>query len=178
MNQTGGLTLSVSATTRERRPGEEHGREYFFLSRGEFKRWVAEGRFLEWAEYAGNLYGTPERTVRENLEAGLDVILEIELKGADQVLDIRPDAVMVYIMPPSLDELERRLRGRNTDSEHAIRSRLARAEEEMALVEAKVQRGLPPLHYVIVNDSVKRAGAELAGIVKRIREEDEQTDCR
>jgi guanylate kinase len=173
-----GLTLSVSATTRARRPGEEHGREYFFLARDEFQRWVAEGRFLEWAEYAGNLYGTPALAVEENLAAGSDVVLEIELKGAEQVLIMRPDAVMIYIMPPSLQELERRLRGRKTDTEEAIRSRLSRAGEEMREVEEKARRGLPPLHYVIVNDRIGRAGAELAGVVTRIREEDEQADSR
>jgi len=173
-----GLVLSVSATTRTQRPGEQDGREYFFLERDDFRRWVADGKFLEWAEYAGNLYGTPALAVQYNLAAGLDVVLEIELKGAEQILRMRPDAVMIYIMPPSLEELERRLRGRKTDSEEAIRSRLIRAREEMAVVASKAQRGLPPLHYVIVNDRIKRAGAELAGIIKRIREEDEQTDSR
>ncbi len=180
-----GLVLSVSATTRAQRSGEQHGREYFFLERDEFRRWVADGKFLEWAEYAGNLYGTPALPVQENLAAGLDVVLEIELKGAKEILGVRPDAVMIYIVPPSLGELgqrvaelERRLRGRNTDSEEAIRSRLSRAREEIMEVEDKVRRGLPPLHYVIVNDRIERAGAELAGIIKRIREKDEQTDSR
>ena len=168
----------MSATTRTQRPGEQDGREYFFLERDDFRRWVAAGKFLEWAEYAGNLYGTPALAVQCNLAAGLDVVLEIELKGAEQMLRICPDAVMIYIMPPSLEELERRLRGRKTDSEEAIRSRLIRAREEMAVVAAKAQRGLPPLHYVIVNDRIKRAGGELAVIIKRIREEDEQTDSR
>ena len=167
----------MSATTRSRREGEENGREYFFLSDGDFRRWVQEGLFLEWAEYAGNLYGTPARAVEDSLAIGLDVILEIELKGAEQVLRIRPNAVMVYIMPPSLAELERRLRGRNTESEEAIRSRLARAREEMAVVEEKALRGLPRMHYVIVNDSVEEASEQLVGIVLGIREEDEQTDC-
>ena len=108
------------------------GREYFFLTEDVFKRWVRAGRFLEWAEYTGHLYGTPAQAVRENLEAGRDVILEIELKGAKKVLAQCPDALMIFIMPPSLQELERRLRGRKTESEAAIRSRLARAEEEMA----------------------------------------------
>ena len=86
----------------------------------------------------------------------------------------RPDAMMIYIMPPSLAELERRLRGRKTESEEAIRNRLARAKEEMATVEKKVEEGLPPLHHVIVNDSVRRAGDQLAVIIKRTREQDEQ----
>jgi len=178
MSRVPGLVLSVSATTRARRPGEEEGREYFFLSKAEFRRWIRQGRFLEWAEYAGNLYGTPAHAVRENLEAGLGVVLEIELKGAAQVLDQCPQAVMIYIMPPSLEELERRLRGRKTESEEAIRSRLARAEEETATVEKKVEAGLPPLHYVIVNDTVSRASEELASIITRTKDEDEQADCR
>jgi guanylate kinase len=168
------LVLSVSATTRGKRPREQHGREYFFLDDSEFKLWIAQHRFLEWAEYAGNLYGTPAHAVQENLDAGLAVILEIELKGAEQVLAQRPDAMMIYIMPPSLPELERRLRGRKTESEEAIRKRLARAKEETATVEKKVEEGLPPLHHVIVNDSVKRAGDQLAAIIELTREQDEQ----
>lgn len=174
MARVSGLVLSVSATTRGKRPGEQHGREYFFLDESEFKRWIERHRFLEWAEYAGHLYGTPAPAVQDNLDAGLGVMLEIELKGAEQVLAQRPDAIMIYIMPPSLLELERRLRGRKTESEEAIRNRLARAEEEMATVENKVEEGLPPLHHVIVNDSVRRAGDQLAVIIKLTREQDEQ----
>ena len=178
MSRVSGLTLSVSATTRPRRAGERDGRDYFFLSESEFREWIGAGLFLEWAEYAGNLYGTPALAVEKNLEAGYGVILEIELKGADQILSKCPEAVMIYIVPPSLDELERRLRGRRTESEEAIKSRLARAREEMAAVEEKVQWGLPVLHHVIVNDSVRRASDELAAIIKRTREEDEQADSR
>jgi guanylate kinase len=178
LSSTDRIVLSVSATTRACRAGEKDGREYFFLSEAEFGRWVREGRFLEWAEYTGHLYGTPGEAVRENLEAGRDVILEIELKGAKKVLRHRQDAVMIFIMPPSLAELERRLRGRKTESEEAIRGRLARAKEEMAEVEKKMLKGLPPLHYAILNDSVSRAGDELAGIIQRIREWDEQADHR
>jgi guanylate kinase len=178
MSHDPGLALSVSATTRPRRSGEVEGREYFFLSRPGFECWVRKGLFLEWAEYTGNLYGTPGKAVQDHLDQGRDVILEIELKGAKDVLAQRPDAVMIFIVPPSLEELERRLRGRKTESEEAIRSRLARAKEELAEVQNKVEQGLPPLHYVIVNDGVKRASAELAGIIERTREEDEQTDHR
>jgi guanylate kinase len=172
------LVLSVSATTRGKRKGEQDGREYFFLSRDQFARWIDEGRFLEWAEYAGNRYGTPAGAVRDNLAAGLDVILEIELQGADEVLAQCPEAVMIYIVPPSLEELERRLRGRKTESEEAIRRRLSRAKEELAEVEKKMLHDRSPLHHVIVNDDVNRAGEQLAGIIERIREEDEQADNR
>jgi guanylate kinase len=169
-----GLALSVSATTRPRRKGEEYGREYFFIGEDEFRKRIRCGLFLEWAEYAGNLYGTPALAVQKSLDAGVDVILEIELKGAEQVLALRPEAVMIYIMPPSLRELERRLRGRNTESEQAIGDRLARAREEIHAVKDKVRSGLPPLHYVIVNDSARRASEELASIIERTREDDEQ----
>jgi guanylate kinase len=178
MAQLSGVTLSVSATTRPMRAGEVEGRDYFFLTRQLFEERVLCGLFLEWAEYAGNLYGTPAHAVQDSLAAGLDVILEIELQGADQVLGMRPDAVMIYIVPPSLEELERRLRGRKTESEQAIRSRLTRAREEVAIVQEKERQGLPRMHYVIVNDSVNRASDELAGIIKQTRDDDEQADCR
>lgn len=169
------MVLSVSATTRPRRRGERQGREYFFLKGPEFHRWIEEGRFLEWAEYAGHLYGTPAAFVDASLAAGQDVVLEIELRGAAQVLAKHPEAVMVYIVPPSLEELERRLRERNTEGEDAIRSRLARAREELAEVEAKVRAGLPQFHYVIVNDTVERAGKELVEIIRKLREQAQST---
>jgi guanylate kinase len=171
------LFLSISATTRAMRPEEVDGREYHFLSKEVFTRWIRRGLFLEWAEYAGNLYGTPKKAVRENLEAGRDVILEIELKGAKKVLAKCPEALMVFIIPPSLEELERRLRSRGTDSEAAIQRRLARAKEEIPEVEKILGEGRP-LHYGIVNESVEQASDQLAGIIERIREEDEQTDRR
>lgn len=173
-----GLVLSVSATTRDKRRGEKDGREYFFLSRDQFALWIEEGRFLEWAEYAGNRYGTPAEAVHDNLAAGLDVILEIELQGAGEVLAHCPEAVMIYIVPPSLEELERRLRGRKTESEEAIVRRLARAKEELAEVEKKMLHDHSRLHHVIVNDDVNRAGERLARIIERIREEDEQAHSR
>lgn len=173
MSRVPDLRLSISATTRRRRKGEKDGREYFFLARDQFEHWVKEERFLEWAEYAGNLYGTPAQAVRQDRDAGFDVILEIELKGAEKVLAQCPDALMIYIMPPSLEELERRLRGRNTESENDIVNRLARAKEEIAEVEKKMGLNRTQLHHAIVNDSVNRASEELAGIIKRTREENE-----
>jgi guanylate kinase len=126
------LAYSVSATTRRPRPGEVDGRDYIFLSRREFERWIQEGRFLEWAEYSGNLYGTPERKVEEFLNEGKSVILELELQGARQVRVKRPDAVMVFVRAPSLEETRRRLTGRATESEAALESRLATAVGEVA----------------------------------------------
>jgi guanylate kinase len=126
------LAYSVSATTRGPRPGEVDGRDYIFLSRKEFELWIEEGRFLEWAEYSGNLYGTPEQKVEEFLNAGKSVILELELQGARQVQLKRPDAVMVFVRAPSLEETRRRLTGRATETEEALESRLATAVGEVA----------------------------------------------
>ena len=126
------LAYSVSATTRDPRPGEVDGRDYIFLSRDEFERWIEEGRFLEWAEYSGNLYGTPERKVDELLDRGKSVILEIELQGARRVREKRPDAVMVFVRAPSLEETRRRLTGRATETEEAMEHRLATAVGEVA----------------------------------------------
>jgi len=126
------LAYSVSATTRDPRPGEVDGRDYVFLTREEFERWIEEDRFLEWAQYSGNLYGTPEQKVEELLDAGRSVILEIELQGARQVRTKRPDAAMVFVRAPSLDETRRRLSGRATETEEAMKTRLATAVEEVA----------------------------------------------
>lgn len=126
------LAYSVSATTRDPRPGEVDGKDYIFLSREEFERWIEEGRFLEWAEYSGNLYGTPEQKVEEFLDEGKSVILEIELQGARQVRMQRPDAVMVFVRAPSLEETRRRLTGRATETEEALENRLATAVGEVA----------------------------------------------
>jgi guanylate kinase len=126
------LAYSVSATTRRPRPGEVDGRDYIFLSRKEFELWIEEGRFLEWAEYSGNLYGTPEQKVEEFLNEGKSVILELELQGARQVQLKRPDAVMVFVRAPSLEETRRRLAGRATETEEALESRLATAVGEVA----------------------------------------------
>jgi guanylate kinase len=173
-----GIVLSVSATTRPRRAGEVDGREYFFLSEARFDEWVEQGLFLEWATYSGYRYGTPKDAVQKHLEAGSDVVLEIEIEGARQVSEQCPQAVMIFIMPPSLAELERRLRGRRTESEEAIQSRLQRAGEEMAAVKVGGLPGRRKFDYVIVNDSVKRASKELIRVIERTREEDEQADCR
>jgi guanylate kinase len=147
------LWLSVSATTRAPRSGEEEGRHYFFLSREAFEREVAAGGFLEWAEFAGNLYGTPRAAVQERLDAGRPVLLEIELEGARQVRRSFPDGFQVLLRPPSLKELERRIRGRGSDSEEAIRRRLARAREEL--------RAEAEFDAVVVNDDLEQALTEL-----------------
>lgn len=126
------LAYSVSATTRKPREGEVDGRDYVFLSREEFEKWIDEGRFLEWAGYSDNLYGTPEQKVEEYLEDGRSVILEIELQGARKVREKRPDAVMVFVRAPSLEETRKRLMGRATEDEEALEARMTTALEEVA----------------------------------------------
>jgi guanylate kinase len=123
--------LSTSVTTRSPRPGEEHGKDYFFASRSEFADMVEAGELLEWAEFAGNCYGTPRKPVEQQIQRGNWVILEIELQGARQIARTFPDAIRLFIKPPSLEELEQRLRSRGQDSEEAIRRRLQRAKEEI-----------------------------------------------
>ena len=126
------LAYSVSATTRPARPGEVDGEHYVFLAREEFERWIEEGKFLEWAQYSDNLYGTPVGKVEELLKKGRSVILEIELQGARQVREKRPDAEMVFVRAPSLEETRRRLSGRATETAEAMETRLATAVGEVA----------------------------------------------
>lgn len=143
------LYYSVSATTRSPRPGEINGKHYYFVSRNQFEQMVASGEFLEWAEFAGNYYGTPRSAVEEQVRDGKIVILEIELEGARQIRSSFPSAQRIFILPPSLEELEHRIRGRGQDSEEAIARRLRRAKEEIdAASEFDVQ---------IVNDDFETA---------------------
>jgi len=154
------LAYSVSATTRDARPGEVDGRDYVFLTREEFERWIEEDRFLEWAQYSGNLYGTPEQKVEEFLGEGRSVILEIELQGARQVRTKRPDAAMVFVRAPSLDETRRRLSGRATETEEAMKTRLATAVEEVAARDE--------FDYEVVNGDRERARREMIEIMESI----------
>jgi len=151
------VTYSVSATTRARRPGETEGVDYHFLDRAAFEDMIARGEFLEHAAYVGDHYGTPAAPVDAALAAGRDVLLEIELDGARQVKAARPEAVMIFIAPPSLAELERRLRGRGTDGEAKIQRRLARARDEI--------RALREFDYLIVNDRLGEAAATLRAVL-------------
>ncbi|HEX7002864.1 MAG TPA: guanylate kinase [Trueperaceae bacterium] len=155
------LFYSVSATTRAQRPGEVHGQHYYFFDREEFERMIARDELLEYAEYVGDYYGTPAGPVRENLERGRDVLLELELVGARQVKQRMGEAVMVFIAPPSLIELERRLRGRGTDSEEKIQKRLTRAREEIKAVRE--------FDYVVVNDRLEEAAETFAAIIRAER---------
>ena len=149
--------VSVSATTRQPRVGEENGVHYHFLDVDTFHDWMAQDAFLEYAEYVGNFYGTPKRFVDEAMEAGRDVILEIDVQGALQIAHKRPDAVLIFIAPPSWKELERRLAARGTDTPEKIQKRLCRAREELEAAAG--------YDYVIVNDRVETAAQELEAII-------------
>ena len=157
MRRRADVRFSVSATTREPRPGEVDGKDYYFITREEFRRLVEQDALLEHAEYVGNCYGTPARPVEERLAEGYNVLLDIEVQGAAQVLAKRPDAVSVFFCPPSLAELERRLRGRGTDTEEKIRGRLETARREYARAK--------DYEYIVVNDDADKAAAELDAII-------------
>jgi guanylate kinase len=159
-----GLELSVSATTREPRSGEEDGRDYHFLSAEEFERRAREGEFLEHATYSGNRYGTLRSEVEDTLSAGHSVVLEIELRGARQVRDALPESVQVFIAPPDPAALRERLEGRGTDSAPAIDERLRTAELELAAQKE--------FHHVVVNDEIERAAENLERIVREELERD------
>ncbi|WP_016949895.1 guanylate kinase [Anabaena sp. PCC 7108] len=125
------LYYSVSITTRSPRPGETNGKNYYFISRSKFEQLVAQGEFLEWAEFAGNYYGTPRANVLDHIHSGKLVVLEIELEGARQIRASFPSALSIFILPPTFSELEKRIRGRGQDSEEAIARRLHRAQTEI-----------------------------------------------
>lgn len=164
--------LSVSTTTRARRAGEREGVEYHYVACEEFLRRVEQGDFLEWAEYGGHLYGTPAGAVWAQVREGRDVILEIELQGARQVMCRVPEAVVVFIAPPDLEELEERLRLRDTETEEAIRRRMDHARDEMdALARNAAGKG-QEFDYVIVNDDVDTAAEDLRAAVEEIRATD------
>ena len=151
------LYFSVSATTRAPRAGEENGVHYHFLTREKFEEWIAAGDFLEHAEYVGNLYGTPRIYVDQAMEQGRDVLLDIEIQGAAQVREKRPDVVRIYVAPPSWEELERRLVGRGTEDMEKVRSRLARGKEEFSAAK--------DFDYLVINDTVDHAVEELQAIM-------------
>ncbi len=148
---------SVSATTRTPRAEEQHGRDYHFLSRSEFERRVLAGEFLEHAAYGGNLYGTLRAEIEQILAAGKHAVLDIEVEGARQVRQTLPEAVQVFVLPPSGNELIRRLEGRRTEDRTAVRHRLDRADEELAAV--------GEYDYAIVNDDLKHAVAQVSAIL-------------
>ncbi|MEA5510651.1 guanylate kinase [Crocosphaera sp. UHCC 0190] len=143
------LYLSVSATTRSPRSGEIDGKDYYFLPRADFEKMIQQNELLEWAEYAGNYYGTPRAKVESQINLGNTVLLEIEVIGAKAIKQTFPDALRIFILPPSFAELERRLRGRGTDSEEAMMGRLDRAKEELEVSQE--------FDKTIVNDDLETA---------------------
>lgn len=153
--------LSVSMTTRTPRVGEEEGVSYFFSTNEQFERTIAEDGLIEYACYCGNYYGTPKAYVEEQLEAGKDVILEIEIQGALKVKEKFPESLLLFVTPPDAKELERRLVGRGTESEDVIRSRLARAYEE--------SEGIEAYDYIVINDKLERCVEEINSLVEAAR---------
>lgn len=150
--------LSISMTTRKPREGEVHGREYFFTERESFEEKIAQNGLIEYAEYCGNYYGTPRDYVEEMLTAGRDVLLEIEIQGMHKVKKMFPDMLTLFVTPPSIAELEKRLRGRGTETEEVIKKRLARAAEEA--------KGMEDYEYLVVNDDLQECVEEIHSIVK------------
>lgn len=149
--------LSVSATTRDPRPGEENGREYFFVSNEEFEKLIKEDGLIEHAGYVDHYYGTPRKFVEDKLNAGIDVILEIEIQGALQIKKRYLDAVLLFVMPPSAKELVNRLKGRGTETDEVIKMRLDRACEE--------SEGIENYDYIVVNDVLEDAVERVHGII-------------
>lgn len=150
--------LSVSATTRSPRPGETDGKEYFFKTKDEFQSMIDNNEFLEYACYVENNYGTPKNYVDEKLSEGKDVLLEIEIQGALKIKKMMPDAVLIFILPPSADELKRRLTGRGTETTDVIEARLKRANEEA--------EGIENYDYVLVNDNLDESAAALHELIQ------------
>ncbi len=150
--------LSVSATTRDPRPGEEHGREYFFVSNEEFEKLIRENGLIEHAGYVNHYYGTPRKFVEDKLKEGKDVILEIEIQGALQIREQYPDAVLLFVMPPSAAALKERLVGRGTESLDVIEKRLKRAKEESV--------GIEKYDYIVINDDLDECVERVHGIIR------------
>ena len=156
-----GICLSISTTTRLPRPGEQNGREYHFVDVPIFLERIGNGDFLEWAEVHGNYYGTSKGWIADQMTAGQDVLLEIDWQGAQQVRKVFPEAIGVFILPPSLEALQERLSGRGTDSPETIARRMAAARDEM--------RHVDEFDYVIINDDLQQALANLRSVVSASR---------
>ena len=153
--------LSISATTRSPREGERNGREYFFKTKEEFQRLIEEDQLIEYAQYVENYYGTPREYVERCLDDGKDVILEIEVQGARKVKEKIPEAVLIFVTPPSAEELRARLVGRGTESMEVIESRLSRANEEAVV--------MPDYDYLLVNDDLEQCVEAMHGIIQAER---------
>lgn len=155
--------LSVSVTTRQKRPGEREGVDYFYITQEQFEDLVAHNGLLEYAGYVNHCYGTPRRYVEEQMAAGKDVLLEIEVQGARQIKKLIPEAILIFVTPPSAEELRRRLKGRGTESDEVIASRLKQAKEEVKAVDE--------YDYIIVNDDLDQAVEDLHHTIQAAKNE-------
>ena len=161
------LEYSISMTTRKQRPGEVDGKDYYFVSREEFEQRIKDGKFLEHAEFVGNYYGTPLDLVEEKLQAGKEVVLEIEVQGALQVREKCPDAVFIFLAPPSKQALYDRLRSRGTETEEVIEQRVEKANKEFKLAYK--------YDYIVVNDTVENAADRIMAIIRAEHAKTERT---
>lgn len=153
------IVYSISLTTRLPRPGEENGKDYYFVDKETFLEKIANDEFIEWAEFVGNYYGTSKKIVEQQLQLGHNVLLEIEIQGATQVLSKVPEALSIFISPPSIEELEKRIRGRQTEKEEVIFKRLEKARYEMQFV--------GNYKYNVVNDDLDRVTQDVLDIIKK-----------
>jgi guanylate kinase len=160
-SQIDDIKFSVSCTTREKRPGEQDGVNYFYKTQEEFDSMIKNDELLEWAEFVGNKYGTPRKFVDETLESGNDVFLEIEVQGALQVMEKFPEAISIFLVPPKFEDLELRLRQRGTESEEVLHQRLTKAREEMKFVDR--------FDYVVINDNIDQAVEMIKALILQAR---------
>ena len=158
MRRSANYALSVSVTTRAPRPGEEDGREYFFRTKEEFEQLIREDALIEYAGYVDNYYGTPRSYVEQKLEEGKDVILEIEIQGAMKVKEKNPETLLVFVTPPTVEELKRRLEGRGTEKADVIASRLSRAAEEA--------EGMDAYDYILINDDLDECVERMHALIQ------------
>lgn len=152
------ISYSISATTRQPRPGEQDGVNYYFYTKEKFREMIDQGQLLEWAEVYGNFYGTPKQKVLDRLEAGEDILLEIDTQGALNVMEVMPEGLFIFLLPPSLEELAARLKGRGTETEESLHRRLGAAVDEIKLA--------TKYRYVVVNDKVEDAQETIAKIIE------------
>ena len=152
------IWLSISATTREPREGEKDGENYYFLKQEKFKEMIEQNLFLEWAQFAGNYYGTPLSSVNEKIKKGFSVLLEIEVEGARQIKDKFPNSLSIFLLPPDKAELERRIRNRGTEEEEAIKKRLSRANYEISVSNQ--------FDFALINQNVEETAKEIIKLIK------------
>ena len=152
------IPYSISATTRQPRPGEQDGVNYYFYTKEKFREMIDQGQLLEWAEVYGNFYGTPKQKVLDRLDAGEDILLEIDTQGALNVMKVMPEGLFIFLLPPSLEELAARLKGRGTETEESLHRRLGAAVDEIKLA--------TKYRYVVVNDKVEDAEETIANIIE------------